>query len=116
MDDDIRFRDWKVIVLNKTSDTQKYSRNYRKNNNIRRKSSGNKKINDNEDFKAPQSIDVRTSQIISKARTKKGWTQKELAVKMNEKVSVIQNYESGKAIPSQKLLSKFKRVLDCNFD
>ena len=38
-------------------------------------------------------------------------TQKELAQKTNEKPSVIQDYESGKAIPNAQILSKMERVL-----
>lgn len=38
-------------------------------------------------------------------------TQKDLAQKINEKPSVIQDYESGKAIPSAQILSKMERIL-----
>ena len=38
-------------------------------------------------------------------------TQKDLAVRINEKPSVIQEYESGKAIPHAQILSKMERVL-----
>lgn len=38
-------------------------------------------------------------------------TQKDLAQKINEKPSVIQDYESGKAIPSPQILSKMERSL-----
>jgi ribosome-binding protein aMBF1 (putative translation factor) len=35
-----------------------------------------------------------------KARQAKGWTQAEVAQKMNVKASIITDYESGKAIPN----------------
>lgn len=38
-------------------------------------------------------------------------TQKDLAVRINEKPSVIQEYESGKAIPHAQILSKMERIL-----
>ena len=38
-------------------------------------------------------------------------TQKDLAQKTNEKPSVIQDYESGKAIPNPQILGKFERIL-----
>lgn len=38
-------------------------------------------------------------------------TQQELARRINEKTSVIQDYESGKAIPSPQILAKIERVL-----
>ncbi|KAG5519082.1 hypothetical protein PMAC_002168 [Pneumocystis sp. 'macacae'] len=49
--------------------------------------------------------------IISKIRQEKNIKQSELAQKINEKVSVINEYESGKAIPNQAILSKLEKVL-----
>lgn len=37
--------------------------------------------------------------------------QKDLAQKVNEKPSVIQDYESGKAIPNPQVLGKLERTL-----
>ncbi|KAI8867744.1 hypothetical protein GQ42DRAFT_126290 [Ramicandelaber brevisporus] len=56
-------------------------------------------------------IEATVSKSISKARNDKGLSQKELAVKVNEKPSVIAEYESGKAIPSQQVLTKMERIL-----
>ncbi|CCJ28298.1 unnamed protein product [Pneumocystis jirovecii] len=49
--------------------------------------------------------------IISKVRQEKNIKQSELAQKINEKVSVINEYETGKAIPNQAILSKLEKVL-----
>ena len=38
-------------------------------------------------------------------------SQKDLAQKVNEKPSVIQDYESGRAIPNPQILSKLERAL-----
>ncbi|KAH0584104.1 hypothetical protein H2248_009673 [Termitomyces sp. 'cryptogamus'] len=38
-------------------------------------------------------------------------SQKDLAQKVNEKPSVIQDYESGKAVPNTQVLGKLERVL-----
>lgn len=38
-------------------------------------------------------------------------SQKDLAQKVNEKPSVIQDYESGKAVPNPQILSKLERTL-----
>lgn len=51
------------------------------------------------------------SQAIQQARTEKGLSQKDCAQKINEKPSVLQDYESGKAIPNTQILSKLERVL-----
>ncbi|XP_045205292.1 endothelial differentiation-related factor 1-like [Mercenaria mercenaria] len=49
--------------------------------------------------------------LIQQARQAKGWTQKELATKINEKPQVINEYESGKAIPNNTIMSKLERNL-----
>jgi ribosome-binding protein aMBF1 (putative translation factor) len=50
---------------------------------------------------------------MSKARLAKepSMTQKDLATKVNEKPSVINDYESGRAVPNQQVLSKIERAL-----
>lgn len=48
---------------------------------------------------------------IQKARQAHGWTQKELAGKVGVKPIIINEYESGKAIPKGPELAKIKRVL-----
>lgn len=45
------------------------------------------------------------------ARQAKGFSQKDVAVKVNEKPSIIQDYESGKAIPNAQILGKLERAL-----
>ncbi|XP_060593804.1 endothelial differentiation-related factor 1-like [Ruditapes philippinarum] len=49
--------------------------------------------------------------LIQQSRQAKGWTQKELATKINEKPQVINEYESGKAIPNNIIMSKLERNL-----
>lgn len=48
---------------------------------------------------------------ISQARLEKKMTQAQLAQQINEKPSVINEYENGKAIPNPQVLSKMSRVL-----
>lgn len=48
---------------------------------------------------------------IMKARLDKKLTQAQLAQQINEKPQIIQEYENGKAIPNQQVLSKLERVL-----
>jgi putative transcription factor len=45
------------------------------------------------------------------ARLEKGLSQKDVAQKINEKASILQDYESGKAIPNPQILGKLERVL-----
>lgn len=41
----------------------------------------------------------------------KEFSQKDVAQKINEKPSVLQDYESGRAIPNPQILGKLERVL-----
>ena len=45
------------------------------------------------------------------ARMEKNLSQKDVAQKINEKQSVLQDYESGRAIPNPQILGKLERVL-----
>ncbi|KAM7509493.1 hypothetical protein LguiA_019946 [Lonicera macranthoides] len=53
--------------------------------------------------------DVR--QAIQKARMEKKMSQADLAKQINERTQVVQEYESGKAVPNQAVLGKMERVL-----
>jgi len=44
-------------------------------------------------------------------RTKAGLTQKELATTCNAKASLVQDYESGKAVPTVAFLQKVERAI-----
>ncbi|OWF51494.1 endothelial differentiation-related factor 1-like [Mizuhopecten yessoensis] len=56
-------------------------------------------------------VALSLSRLIQKSRQDKEMTQKELATKINEKPQVINEYESGKAIPNQQVISKLERCL-----
>ena len=63
-----------------------------------------------EDFHI-QRVPTELKKQIAKARTDKKLTQAQLAQSINEKPQVIQDYESGKAIPNPQILSKMSRIL-----
>jgi putative transcription factor len=48
---------------------------------------------------------------LQKARQAKGLTQQQLATLINEKITVINEYESGKAIPQGPIIQKMNRAL-----
>ena len=50
-------------------------------------------------------------QAMQTARMEKQLSQKDVAQKINEKPSVLQDYEAGRAIPNPQILSKLERVL-----
>jgi len=59
----------------------------------------------------PPKVPASVGKAIQQARMEKGLSQKDCAQKINEKPSVLQDYESGKAIPNTQILAKLERVL-----
>ena len=49
---------------------------------------------------------------IQRKRNEKGWTQKDLANNCQISESIIKDYENGKGIPDQKILTKIMKVLE----
>ncbi|KAJ3307833.1 multiprotein-bridging factor 1 [Blyttiomyces sp. JEL0837] len=64
-----------------------------------------------EDFHVER-VGLSVAKAIQQARQAKNLTQKDLATKINEKQTVVNEYESGKATnPNQQILGKMERVL-----
>ncbi|KAK7475430.1 hypothetical protein BaRGS_00033311 [Batillaria attramentaria] len=55
------------------------------------------------------SLDV--AKLIQQGRQAKGLTQKDLAQRINEKQQVINEYESGRAIPNNQVMGKLERCI-----
>jgi ribosome-binding protein aMBF1 (putative translation factor) len=112
-------RDWNTVVLNNTKYNRTINTTNNVNNNVIKKvNQPNKQRNDikikDEDGEIPKikTVNLDMSKSISDARVKKGWSQLELAQKINEKVDIVRSYESGSAIYNSKILSKIKKVLN----
>lgn len=58
-----------------------------------------------------EKIDKKISQNIQNARNALGISRKELAQKINEKETLVAEYENGTAIPSATILNKIDKVL-----
>ncbi|MHA1129430.1 MAG: multiprotein bridging factor aMBF1 [Candidatus Helarchaeota archaeon] len=52
------------------------------------------------------------AKIIREAREKKNWTQKKLANKLLERLSMIRRIESGKMQPEESVIKKLEQALD----
>lgn len=65
-----------------------------------------------DDINKPKNISLELGKLISKKRNSKKITQKEFAIKINENFHVINDYESGKAIPNKNILTKMEKVLE----
>jgi putative transcription factor len=62
-------------------------------------------------FLSVTTVSRDVAKAIQAGRQKLGITQKDLAQKICEKPTVVNDYESGKALPSQQILGKLERAL-----
>ncbi|KAK7791932.1 hypothetical protein R5R35_002425 [Gryllus longicercus] len=60
-----------------------------------------------------EKIPLDLGKLIQQGRQAKGWSQKELATKVNEKPQVINDYEAGRGIPNQLVIGKIERAIGC---
>jgi putative transcription factor len=60
---------------------------------------------------AHETVSSELKKQIQSARLAKKMTQAQLAQAINEKPQIINEYESGKAIPNPQILSKMSRIL-----
>ena len=58
-------------------------------------------------------VDASLSKAIMQARMAKKMTQKDLGVAINEKQQIVADYEAGRGIPKQQIISKLERALNC---
>lgn len=70
-----------------------------------------KKLDDETEVLAHERISGELKKNIMQARLDKKLTQAQLAQQINEKPQIIQEYESGKAIPNNQIIGKLERVL-----
>jgi len=56
-------------------------------------------------------VPMDVGRMIQQGRIGKGWSQKELATKINEKPQIINDYEAGRAIPNQAIIGKIERAI-----
>lgn len=69
------------------------------------------KIDRENEVAPPPKVSMSVGKAMQKARADKKLTQKDLATRVNEKPTVINDYEAGRAVPNQALLGKIERVL-----
>jgi len=56
-------------------------------------------------------IPLDLGRLIQQGRQAKGWSQKDLATKVNEKPQVINDYEAGRGIPNQVVIGKIEKAI-----
>ncbi|CCD27277.1 multiprotein-bridging factor 1 NDAI_0K00860 [Naumovozyma dairenensis CBS 421] len=69
------------------------------------------KVDRETDIVKPKKLDPIVGKTIARIRTEKNLSQKDLATKINEKPTVINDYESARASPNQQVLGKLERAL-----
>ena len=100
---DLQHQDWKQIYVSLDNRKHKKEKN--------KKGPSNNLDNTNLDTFKNKKVEVSFSTKMRQARNNKNITQKELAQKINVKPAVINEYESGKAIPNPKILNNIKKIL-----
>ncbi|XP_047163424.1 multiprotein-bridging factor 1b [Vigna umbellata] len=70
-----------------------------------------KRLDEDTENLAHEKVPTELKKAIMQARMEKKLTQAQLAQVINEKPQVIQEYESGKAIPNQQIIGKLERAL-----
>jgi len=69
------------------------------------------KLDRDNEVAPPTKVAPSVGRAMQTARQELKLSQKDVAHKINEKPSVLQDYESGKAIPNAQILAKLERVL-----
>eukprot|EP01090_Pellita_catalonica_P018757 TRINITY_DN615_c0_g3_i2.p1 TRINITY_DN615_c0_g3~~TRINITY_DN615_c0_g3_i2.p1 ORF type:complete len:143 (+),score=31.75 TRINITY_DN615_c0_g3_i2:87-515(+) len=118
--------DWEPVVLNSrgrkkkahpgaanTVTQKKYGAgsNRQKGGSDARKFESSATIDEEGESLALNIVSHAQAQAIQAGRAEKGWKQVDLARAINVNVSVIRDYENGKAVPNQQLLGKMERQL-----
>ncbi|GAB4828356.1 Multiprotein-bridging factor 1c [Ancistrocladus abbreviatus] len=70
-----------------------------------------RKLEEETEPAALERVSVEVRQAIQRARIEKKMSQAEQAKLINERPQVVQEYENGKAVPSQAVLAKMEKVL-----
>ena len=70
-----------------------------------------KKLDESTQAGRIKTINQKVSKAIIDGRTAKKMNRKQLAAKIQENIKVVEEYETGKAIPNIKIINKFQRVL-----
>ena len=103
----MQHQDWKPVVMRKVTPQQQREQREAQ----LRVSKRSKKVDDNPDQFSHAKMTKTMAQQISKARVKRGLSQKALALQLSLPLKTIQTYETGKAIPKGTHLALLNRAL-----
>tara|TARA_Y100000590_G_C15472636_1_gene920801 strand:- start:588 stop:920 length:333 start_codon:yes stop_codon:yes gene_type:complete len=109
MENQISHQDWDTVYIH--LDKKNAKKKSEKINSAKKGKGNNLDEVDKDSFKNKK-VTIEFSKQMSKHRNAKGLTQKQLAQKINVKPAIINDYETGKAIPNPAILNKIKRTLN----
>lgn len=69
------------------------------------------KVDRSDEIIVPKKVEASVGKAIQKGRQDLKLSQKDLATKINEKPTIVNEYESGRGVPNQQVLAKMERVL-----
>ena len=72
-----------------------------------------RKLDDSTEITKHATVSRSFAKALSQARLAKKMNQKDLAQAINEKPTVVNQYEQGKAIPNGVIINKLNRILGC---
>jgi len=103
-------QDWNIVVLRNPQATKKrleYGKTHFQN-------SFQNKLDASDDVTmSHKTVGLSLGQQISRARLAKGYsTQKQLAERLMCSQKIVNDYESGKAIPDNKIMQKLRNILN----
>eukprot|EP00918_Siedleckia_nematoides_P034347 GHVU01074678.1.p1 GENE.GHVU01074678.1~~GHVU01074678.1.p1 ORF type:complete len:150 (+),score=43.63 GHVU01074678.1:189-638(+) len=123
-------QDWDVVTFNKSNDRYKGLKSDQKINEaerrgdaveVQRKYHGGqnkahaagdtRKFEDDTGDYHVERVSLSFAKALQQARQEKNLTQAQLAQKINEKPTVINEYEGGKAVPNQQIAQKLNKAL-----
>ncbi|MCO5593954.1 hypothetical protein L7F22_047973 [Adiantum nelumboides] len=118
-------QDWEPVIIRKKAPNAAAKRDEKAVNEARRAGDNagankaststpglnTKKLAEETEVLAHEKVSSDLKKAIIQARMEKKMTQSQLAQLINEKPQIVQDYESGKAIPNQQIIAKLERVL-----
>jgi len=97
-------QDWKPVIIRSKKSSNRSTTSNKPNHKTKSK--------DGDEIPTKKTLPKNFGQKMQQARASRGWSQKELAQKMNCKVSEIQAYEQNKVTnPNRGFARKIERVL-----
>ena len=113
-------QDWKTVILRNPNNKPKPPPPVKVpvgkvNPNAGNLAGTGKKVIEDGDVHKVDKVGSTIGKQISQARVAKKMSQKDLATKMQLQLQVIQQYENGKAVRNNSMLSKFEKALGTKF-